>query len=369
MRLEAREITKAFGANVVLHAVTFGAVDGEIVSLLGPSGCGKSTLLRVIAGLETDYRGTVLADGLPIDAVPVHERGFGLMFQDFALFPHRTVGQNIAFGPRMQRLDRREIAQRVDEALQVVGLSGYANRTIFELSGGERQRVALARALAPRPRLLLLDEPLGALDRTLREHLTDELREIIKGAGITSVYVTHDQVEAFAVADRVVLMNAGRIVQSGTPAEVYRRPINAFAARFLGLNNLVAGTVEAMDANGRVYVRTPLGVLTLTALPTMTVNTPTLVLIRPEAAAPAAGATTNLIEGKVERKTFRGGQERVVVRAADGIALELDVEPGTLPADGTVTLHLRPSAMTLITDVSGETTGMSRIERLQPQHR
>src|SRR3954447_9115367 len=230
MLLETHDISKSFGATPVLYGITFGVAAGEIVALLGPSGCGKSTLLRIIAGLEPEYRGSVVFAGEAIDAVPVYRRGFGLMFQDFALFPHRTVGENIAFGPRMQRLDREHIRQRVAEALDLVGLNGYGNRTIFELSGGERQRVALARALAPRPRLLLLDEPLGALDRTLREHLTGELQTIIKRAGTTSIYVTHDQVEAFAVADRIVLMNAGAIVQSGTPADVYQQPASAFAA-------------------------------------------------------------------------------------------------------------------------------------------
>jgi ABC-type Fe3+/spermidine/putrescine transport system ATPase subunit len=350
MRLEAHHIVKAFGTTTVLHGVTFGAEDGEIVSLLGPSGCGKSTLLRVIAGLEGDYTGTVRADDVPVDGVAVHERGFGLMFQDFALFPHRTVAQNIAFGPRMQGLDRREIERRVEDALALVGLPGYGARTVFELSGGERQRVALARSLAPRPRLLLLDEPLGALDRTLREHLTDELREIIKEAGITSVYVTHDQVEAFAVADRIVLMDQGRIVQSGTPAEVYGHPVSPFAARFLGLNNLIAGTIEHI-ADGMATVATALGTLHVPLHAPVAAGAPTLVLVRPEAAAPAAGATTNTINGTVERTTFRGGRERILLRLdGGGTPLELDVEPGTVPTQGVVVLHLRPAALTLIAE-------------------
>ncbi len=232
--------------------------------------------------------------------------------------------------------------------LALVGLSGYGKRTIFELSGGERQRIALARALAPRPRLLLLDEPLGALDRTLREHLSDELREIIKEAGITSVYVTHDQVEAFAVADRVVLMKAGRIIQSGTPAEVYQHPVSPFAARFLGLNNLIAGTlVEAERAGTNAGADRP-GNTRRVRLRAVTVGTRTMVLIRPEAAAPAHGATTNIVSGTVERATFRGGKERIMLRASDAIALELDVEPGTVAAHETVALHLRPTAITLV---------------------
>ena len=351
MLLEAQRISKAFDETVVLREVTFGAEDGEIVSLLGPSGCGKSTLLRVVAGLERDYTGTVRFDGRPIDPVPVHRRAFGLMFQDFALFPHRSVAENIAFGPRMQGLDRSEIARRVDAALELVGLSGYGSRTIFELSGGERQRVALARSLAPRPRLLLLDEPLGALDRTLRERLTEELRAIIKQAGATGIYVTHDQVEAFAVADRVVLMNTGTIVQSGTPADVYRRPASAFAARFLGLNNLVEGKVAGPagrhDGLLVLPVHTSLGTLYAGVDSPIAAGESVLVLIRPEAADPSA-AGINRVSGQVVRCTFRGGAERIVLRHTSGVELELDVEAGMVPREGTIGLDLRPAAVTIV---------------------
>jgi ABC-type Fe3+/spermidine/putrescine transport system ATPase subunit len=262
MLLEAREIVKAYVAQPVLRGVSFGVAAGEIVCLLGPSGCGKSTLLRVIAGLEREYTGTVCFDHQPIDRVPPHQRGFGFMFQDFALLPHRTVGQNIAFGLRMQGMSRPAIASRVADMLDLVGLPGYDGRTIFELSGGERQRVALARSLAPQPRLLLLDEPLGALDRTLRERLTDELRTIIKRVGLTSIYVTHDQVEAFAVADRILLMDQGRIIQTGTPLEVYRRPASVFAARFLGLTNLLPARRRATTPDATRY-DSPLGTITV----------------------------------------------------------------------------------------------------------
>ena len=350
--LEARAISKVFGDLPVLRNLTVAVEEREIVSLLGPSGCGKSTLLRVIAGLELDYTGSVLFEGRAVDAIPVHQRGFGLMFQDFALFPHRSVAQNVGFGPRMQGLQRREVARQVDAALDLVGLAGYGSRTIFELSGGERQRVALARALAPRPRLLLLDEPLGALDRTLRERLTEDLRSIIKGTGTTSIYVTHDQVEAFAVADHVVLMNAGTIVQVGTPAEVYRRPASAFAARFLGLNNLVEGVSDgpgpaSLDGSW-LSVRTPLGSLYVSGDRLITAGEPVLVLIRPEAARPAAPDAVNVVRGAIVRRTFRGGLERVVLRHASGIELDLDVEAGLLPADDTAEVALRPPGLTLV---------------------
>ena len=352
MLLEAREITKTFGATVAVRNVSLSAADGEIVALLGPSGCGKSTLLRVIAGLEHDYGGSVLIEGRPIDAVPVHKRGFGLMFQDFALFPHRTVGENVAFGPRMQGLSRTEIDDRVAGTLEMVGLAGYGNRSIFELSGGERQRVALARSLAPRPRLLLLDEPLGALDRTLRERLTEELRTIIKHVGITSIYVTHDQVEAFAVADRIALMNAGEVVQSGAPAEVYRHPGSPFAARFLGLNNLVPGQsagVEVTPAGATLSrIETRLGPLHIAVEPPLPTGEHVLVLIRPEAAVPALAMPINQVTGIVTQRTFRGASERITLRHGSGVELELDVEAGLLPPGGEMRLGLRPAAMTIV---------------------
>ncbi|WP_081752527.1 ABC transporter ATP-binding protein [Kallotenue papyrolyticum] len=345
MLLEVREIVKRYGATTVLRGVSLAAAAGEIVCLLGPSGCGKSTLLRVIAGLESDYQGTVRFAGQPIDRVPVHRRGFGFMFQEFALLPHRSVGENIAFGLRMQRRPRAEIERRVAEMLELVGLRGYAARSIFELSGGERQRVALARSLAPAPRLLLLDEPLGALDRTLRERLTDELRAMLKRAGITSVYVTHDQLEAFAIADRVLLMQAGRIVQSGTPMEVYRHPASLFAARFLGLTNLIPGQVLARAPE--LIVATPLGQLRIdngSPPPHEQVT----VLIRPEAARPAAPDSVNLVEGLVTHCTFRGGTQRIGLRHASGITLELDLEAGAVAEGQRARLALRPTALTVL---------------------
>jgi len=345
MLLEVRDIRKSYGQRPALLGVSFGVAAGEIVCLLGPSGCGKSTLLRVIAGLESEYEGSIRFAGTAIDRVPVHERGFGFMFQEYALLPHRSVGQNIAFGLRMQRMARPEIERRVRAILELVGLPGYADRSVFELSGGERQRVALARSLAPEPRLLMLDEPLGALDRTLRERLTAELHEIIKRVQLTSLYVTHDQNEAFAVADRILLMERGMIVQDGSPSEVYRHPASLFAARFLGFNNLLPGEAGAAGAVGGVAVRTAVGTLLVGDVPPGGGST---VLVRPEAAEPAGDGGPNTIEGQIVRRTFRGGSERIVLRHASGTELELDVEADEAPAGPFARLSLRPDQLTLV---------------------
>ena len=229
-------LTVTYGGTTAVDGIDLDVGDGEIVCILGPSGSGKSTLLRAVAGLEPDARGGVSWDGDDLARVPPHRRGFGLMFQDHALFPHRDVQGNVAFGLRMQRLPGVEIEARTGDALALVGLAGFERRRISELSGGEQQRVALARALAAAPRLLMLDEPLGALDRALRERLVTELRALFVHLGLTTLFVTHDHDEAFALADRLVVMHDGRIEQVGTPAEVWQRPANAFVARFLGWN-------------------------------------------------------------------------------------------------------------------------------------
>ncbi|MCA9912012.1 MAG: ABC transporter ATP-binding protein, partial [Anaerolineae bacterium] len=204
--LQLRDISQHYDGQPVLRDIDLHVAQGEIICLLGASGSGKTTLLRIIAGLEPDFSGNVLLNGEPLRDVPVHQRGFGLVFQDFALFPHLTVAQNVAFGLEMQNLSEKERQNRVTEMLELVKLSGFGDRDVSQLSGGEKQRVALARSLAPRPRLLMLDEPLGSLDANLRGELVLELREIIKQMDVTAVYVTHDQEEAYAVADLVAVM-------------------------------------------------------------------------------------------------------------------------------------------------------------------
>lgn len=223
-----------YGPVTAVAGVDLDVPRGQVVGLLGPSGCGKSSLLRAIAGLEPLTAGQVRWDGQDMTEIPVHRRSFGLMFQDGQLFAHRSVAGNVAYGVQMARWSRQQRRRRVAELLELVGLTGFGPRAITELSGGERQRVALARALAPRPRLLLLDEPLSALDRALRERLTLELHDILRAAGTTALYVTHDHDEAFTVAHRVGLMRDGHLIQQGTPAQVWAEPADADVARFLG---------------------------------------------------------------------------------------------------------------------------------------
>ena len=310
--LEVEGVVKSFTPGVhVLDNVTVHVGDGETACLLGPSGCGKTTLLRIIAGLETPDSGRVLFDGEDVVNQPVYLRRFGFMFQDYALFPHMSVAANVAFGLRMAGWDKGRQQRRVDEMLELVDLAGYQRRTVDELSGGEQQRVALARTLAPSPRLLLLDEPLANLDRKLREELVDELRTIIRRVGVTTIFVTHDQSEAFALADHVVVMRAGRVEQDGSPQEVYGRPANAFVAGFLGFHNLLAGRITPDG----VAVDTALGRLPLAAQPAVeTLAGPYSVLIRPDAGVivqhtdeDAAG----YVDGVVVTGSFRGGIYRM----------------------------------------------------------
>ena len=236
--LRAEELHVRFDGKAALEAASLDVGDGEVVTILGPSGCGKTTLLRVVAGLQVPDSGRVVLDGSDLAHVAPHRRGIGLVFQDHALFPHRDVLGNVAFGLRMRGDSPEQVALRTSELLSLVGLTGFERRSVGSLSGGEQQRVALARALAPEPRVLMLDEPLGSLDRQLRDRLLDDLRTLFDELDLTAIYVTHDRTEAFALGDRVAVMRAGRIVQVATPDELWAHPVDADTARFVGLANV-----------------------------------------------------------------------------------------------------------------------------------
>ena len=294
------DVSVRFGEKEALRDTSLQVGDGEVVTILGPSGCGKTTLLRVIAGLETPNAGRVTLDGRDLASVPPHRRGIGLVFQDHALFPHRDVLGNVAFGPRMQGDSPNAIDERARELLALVGLSGFEQRSVGSLSGGEQQRVALARALAPAPRVLLLDEPLGSLDRRLRDRLLDDLARLFGELRVTAIYVTHDRTEAFTLGDRVAVMRDGRIVQIATPDELWAHPHDADAARFLGIPN-----VDADEA------------------------------IRPEAVrVRPASAGTGPANGTVESAVRTGPTVELVVKLEDGTRLEAVVAALEHPAAG-----------------------------------
>lgn len=292
-------VSKRYG-DFALQDISFEVAAGQTVALLGPSGSGKSTLLNLVVGLEPPDSGQILWNGTDVAGLPPHQRHFGLMFQDFALFPHRDVSGNVAFGLEMQDWPKAELAARVAEMLELVGLPDFARRPVDRLSGGEQQRVALARALAPRPRLLMLDEPFGALDRGLRERLLADLAAILEASGQTSLYVTHDQEEAFAIADRIVLLRAGRVAQIGAPEELYRQPASEFVARFLGLDNIFSAT--ALQEDGRTFLDTPFGRY---ASPDQAARGAVRVLFRPDAVEWGHAAEATL-KGVLRQRQFRG---------------------------------------------------------------
>jgi ABC-type Fe3+/spermidine/putrescine transport system ATPase subunit len=257
--LELKHIKKNYNQLPLLEDVSFSVGKDETVCILGPSGGGKSTLLRIIAGLEGPASGQVLWDGREISTVPPHLREFGLMFQDYALFPHLNVFDNIAFGLHMHHVEEDEINRRVDGALEMVSLQQIANRSVTDLSGGEKQRVAFARALATKPNLLMLDEPMGSLDRALRDQLIKELHMLISKMDIPVIYVTHDQEEAFSIADRILILNEGKIVQSGSPQYIFTHPEDLWVASFFGLNNRLEGKIHSIDP---VIAETVIGKIT-----------------------------------------------------------------------------------------------------------
>jgi ABC-type Fe3+/spermidine/putrescine transport system ATPase subunit len=324
LRLDS--LAKRFGATSVLEAVSLACAPGEVIALLGPSGSGKTTLLRLVAGFETPDAGTIMLGGERVDRLPPEKRGFGMVFQHYALFPHRTVAGNVAYGLEGRGLARAEIARRVEEALARVALASLGGRRIGEISGGQQQRVALARALAPEPRVLLLDEPLSNLDPALRERTRRELAGVLASLGITTLLVTHEQEEAFDLGTRVALLYAGRLIQVGTPEELYRAPADRFAAGFVGRASFVAVEVVAM-AGALARVRgaaLPGGELEAEPAQPLAPGERGELMLRPEQLALAEPGAPSSVTGEVVACRFGGALSRVTVRLADGS--ELDVE-------------------------------------------
>ncbi len=355
------DVAKSFDAQPVLRGVSLNVAAGEVVVLLGPSGCGKTTLLRIIAGLEQPDNGRLALDGRDLTPLPVHQRGFGMVFQDYALFPHKNVFENVAFGLRMLGVERPSIAGRVAQVLELVGLAGFDERPIYDLSGGEQQRVALARSLAPSPRLLLLDEPLGALDRALRERLMLDLRAILKQAGgilgrpegMTAVYVTHDQTEAFAIADRVVVMNNGRIEQFGAPTDLYRRPRTVFVARFLGMDNILDGEIVSVNP---LVVATSLGEFAVggPGARDKVGGDRVMLLIRPDAGrlleSNGAGGR-NVLDGRLDSLSFRGRYQIATIASQKSPApfkFEFDTAVTLPPINSTIRIAINPRKIQLL---------------------
>ena len=321
-------LVKRFDAVAAVDDVSLAIRKGEIFALLGPSGCGKSTLLRMLAGFEAPSAGAVLLDGLNIASMPPYERPINMMFQSYALFPHLSVWDNIAFGLRREGLPKAEISERVEGMLRLVQLTAFAKRKPHQLSGGQQQRVALARSLAKRPQLLLLDEPMGALDKKLREQTQFELVNIIESVGVTCVMVTHDQEEAMTMASRIAVMRQGKVLQVGTPREIYEQPNCRFVADFIGNVNLFEGQLQHTSP-GRCEISSPEGVLAVTHSVSGTsdpIGTAVSVAVRPEKihiAKSRPGVSDNLFTGKVREIAYFGSYSTFIVDMPSGKSVKI----------------------------------------------
>ncbi|HET8728493.1 MAG TPA: ABC transporter ATP-binding protein [Alphaproteobacteria bacterium] len=317
MTLAVKSLVKRFGDFLAVDDIAFDLARGQFLSLLGPSGCGKTTTLRMIAGFESPTGGSIMVNDQDITRVPARRRNIGMVFQNYALFPHMTVAQNVAFGLQMRHLGRAEVQKKVRSALRIVRMSDHIDKHPRELSGGQQQRVALARALVIEPDLLLLDEPLSALDLKLREEMRDEIHRITRELDITTVFVTHDQGEALVLSDRVAVMNRGRIEQLDSPEEIYKRPLTPFVADFIGGSNVIRGQLGADD--GRPWFTFGSHRLPLEELPADRDAGPLAISIRPEHVR--LGAGQGLFQGQVERRRFLGSIVEYTVGDGDGLAL------------------------------------------------
>ena len=334
--IELRSIEKSFDGEQVLCGIDLDIHDKEFVTLLGPSGCGKTTTLRIIGGFETPDVGEVIFDGVRINDLPPYKRQVNTVFQKYALFPHLNVYDNVAFGLRLQKVSEEEIRDRVREMLTMTGLKGFENRKPTTLSGGQQQRVAIARALINRPRVLLLDEPLGALDLKLRKDMQNELKRIQKATGITFVYVTHDQEEALSMSDTVVVMAGGKIQQIGTPTDIYNEPINAFVADFIGESNILDGVMLA-DKKARFAGHTFDCVDGGFAK-----NEPVDVVIRPED-VDVVEVEKGMLSGTVSSVTFKGDYYEIIVDIA-GFKWMIETSDYVAP-EQKIGLYIEPDAI------------------------
>ncbi len=344
------QLRRVFAGVVALDELTLTIAPGELVALLGPSGCGKTTALRLVAGLDEVTSGRVLFGGTDVTSTGANRRNVGMVFQAYSLFPHMTAIQNVAFGLQMRHVDVAQRKQRAGEMLELVGLAGFADRYPPQLSGGQQQRVALARALAIQPKVLLLDEPLSALDAKVRSRLRDEIRRVQLDVGITTLFVTHDQEEALAIADRVGVMNKGRLEQLGPPTAIYSRPATPFVAEFVGLTNKLAGTVKGGEVEVR-GARLPL-------VKPDTADGPAMALIRPEAVSLTAdGASSGPLTGNVIAVSFLGATSRVTVDLGDAIVLAQmpTSDAAANPAGTRVKLTLRPDPVLIAREETAAT--------------
>jgi len=351
VRIELHEVTKRFATTTAVDRVSLEIGDGELFTLLGPSGCGKTTLLRLIAGFNAVDGGEIRFDARRVNALPPHQRNIGVVFQNYALWPHMTVRGNVTYGLRLRKLPASEIGRRLAAGLARVNLTGLEDRYPGQLSGGQQQRVALARALVLNPDILLLDEPLSNLDAKIRVQVRGEIRALQQDLGITTVYVTHDQEEALSLSDRVAVMREGRVQQVAPPKTLYERPLNRFVADFVGTNNFVRGVVKTV-ADGRVVVDTPLG--PIRARPgDVAAGGPCVVAVRPENVS-LEGAGDNVVEGRVRLASYLGNTLRYDVETAPGLVLKVDVgdpwQHDVLPAGRTVRVAFAASATLVLRD-------------------
>jgi spermidine/putrescine ABC transporter ATP-binding subunit len=340
--IEFRDVTKRYANLVANDRLSLTIHRGELMTLLGPSGCGKTTALRCLTGMNTPDSGRIFLDGKDVTDLPTHQRDLGMVFQNFALFPHMTVADNVGFPLMIRSLPKTERTGQVLEALRLVRLEGHASHYPRQLSGGQQQRVGLARALVYRPKVLLLDEPLSNLDAKLREEMRFEIKEVVTRMGITAMYVTHDQAEALALSDRVAIMNRGRLQQLGSPEEIYESPNSRFVAEFIGLSNFLEGRVEALQgasmlvAAGGLAIRTP-------ALPAVAAGAKVLLFLRPnEIELLPAGATPddNVFPARVEKATYLGDTMDYRLRLGEGVELRVQADARRRYAAGDA-VHVR----------------------------